>query len=303
MKILLIGSKGFIGQHLKKYFISRQHQVWGADVIVEYAHAEQYFLIDASNADYHAVFQEQVFDICINCSGAASVPDSLIHPIRDFNLNAGNVFKLLDAIRMYQPICRFINLSSAAVYGNPTSMPVTENSVVAPLSPYGFHKQASEKICEEFFRFFGIATCSLRIFSAYGEGLKKQLFWDLFQKTKSASPVSLFGTGKESRDFIYIQDLVQAIDLITQYVDFKGQAINIANGEEVFIEDCVKTFYGYFDEPVKYHFVGQVREGDPNNWVADISTLQQLGYHQQHRLADGLKKYYEWIKAADSELE
>ena len=303
MKFLIIGSKGFIGQHLKKFLITQQHQVWGADVVVDYAHVEHYFLIDATNADYHSIFQEQVFDICINCSGAASVPDSLQHPMRDYNLNAVNVFRLLDAIRMYQPACRFINLSSAAVYGNPLVLPITENTSAAPVSPYGFHKRMSEQVCEEFFRFFGIATCSLRIFSAYGEGLKKQLFWDLFQKAKSTESISLFGTGKESRDFIYIDDLVQAIYLVAQRFDFKGQAINIANGRQEFIEDCVKTFYGFFDKAVQYQFMGQGRAGDPNNWVADISMLEQLGYKQQHYLATGLKKYYEWIKATDSELE
>lgn len=303
MKFLIIGSKGFIGQHLKKFLTAGQHQVWGADVVVEYAHAQQYFLIDATNADYHSIFQEQIFDICINCSGAASVPDSLQHPMRDYNLNAVNVFKLLDAIRIYQPACRFINLSSAAVYGNPNYLPITESTAVVPVSPYGFHKSMSEQVCEEFFRFFGIATCSLRIFSAYGEGLKKQLFWDLFQKTKSAGSISLFGTGKESRDFIYIDDLVQAIYLVAQHADFKGQAINVANGSEVFIRDCVKTFYAFFDKPVQYQFMGQGRAGDPNNWVADISILQQLGYKQQYQLANGLKKYYEWIKATDSGLE
>jgi UDP-glucose 4-epimerase len=303
MKFLIIGSKGFIGQHLKKFLISQHHQVWGADVMVEYAHAAQYFLIDASNADYHAVFQEQVFDVCINCSGAASVPDSLLHPMRDYNLNAANVFKLLDALRIYQPACRFINLSSAAVYGNPQELPIIETAVAAPVSPYGFHKRMSEQVCEEFYRFFGIATCSLRIFSAYGEGLKKQLFWDLFQKAKTGSSISLFGTGKESRDFIYIDDLVQAIYLVAKHATFKGQVINIANGKEIFIEDCVKTFYSFFDKQVQYGFIGQTRVGDPNNWVADISVLAQLGYQQQHQLAEGLKKYYEWIKAADSELE
>ena len=303
MKFLIIGSKGFIGNHLRRFLTAQHHQVWGADVMVEYAHAERYFLIDATNADYHYIFQEQTFDICINCSGAASVPDSLQHPVRDYNLNAVNVFKLLDAVRLYQPKCKFINLSSAAVYGNPQSLPIVENAAVAPVSPYGFHKRMSEQVCEEFFRFFGIATCSLRIFSAYGEGLKKQLFWDLFQKTKPADNISLFGTGRESRDFIYIDDLVQAIYLVAQHADFKGQAVNIANGREVFIEDCVKTFYSFFDKPVKYHFMGQGRAGDPNSWVADISNLQQLGYRQQHDLTAGLKKYYEWIKAADSELE
>lgn len=303
MKILVIGSKGFIGQHLKKFLIGLQHQVWGADVVVDYVHADQYFLIDATNADYHTVFQEQSFDICINCSGAASVPDSLQHPMRDYSLNAMNVFKLLDAIRIFQPACKFINLSSAAVYGNPVTLPISETVEPAPVSPYGFHKRMSEQICEEFFRFFGIATCSLRIFSAYGEGLQKQLFWDLFQKAKSGEPIALFGTGKESRDFIYIDDLVQAIYLITQHTEFKGQSINVANGHEVFIEDCVKTFYNFFDKPVQYKFMGQVRAGDPNNWVADISTLKHIGYTQQYHLAAGLKRYYEWIKAADSASE
>ena len=303
MKVLVIGSKGFIGQHLRKFLMNNGHSVWGADVVVEYAHPEQYFLIDTSNADYHSVFQESAFDLCINCSGAASVPDSLQHPLRDYNLNTANVFKLLDAIRLYQPACKFINLSSAAVYGNPQMLPITETAGKAPVSPYGIHKWMSEKICEEFYLFFGISTCSLRIFSAYGEGLKKQLFWDLFQKTKLGDAISLFGTGKESRDFIYINDLVQAIYLVAKQGDFKGEAINIANGEEVMIEDCVNSFYGFFEKSIQFQFMGQGRAGDPNNWVADISNLQQLGYQQQYSLEQGLKRYYEWIKAADLELE
>jgi dTDP-glucose 4,6-dehydratase/UDP-glucose 4-epimerase len=149
---------------------------------------------------------------------------------------------------------------------------------------------------------FDIKTCSLRIFSAYGEGLKKQLFWDLYQKAKTGSPITLFGTGIESRDFIYINDLVEAIFLVAQYADFNGQAINIANGREILIKDCISAFYGLFDRDVKYSFIGESRPGDPNNWVADISALKQLGYQQKHELTEGLKKYYEWIKAIDKEL-
>jgi dTDP-glucose 4,6-dehydratase/UDP-glucose 4-epimerase len=303
MKILIIGSKGFIGQNLKTFLTAGAHEVWGADVVVEYAHAAQYFLVDATNADYHGIFQQQAFDICINCSGAASVPDSLLHPVRDFNLNVANVYKLLDAIRLFQPHCRFVNLSSAAVYGNPAQLPIKESSATSPVSPYGMHKQMSEQICEEFHRFFDLQTCSLRIFSAYGEGLKKQLFWDLYQKAKKGDPVSLFGSGKESRDFIYIGDLVKAIWLAAQHAGCKGEAINIANGKEVLIEDCVKIFYGLSGNSIPYEFIGKGRAGDPNNWVADTSLLQQLGYKQEYTLEQGLKNYYQWIKAADSELE
>lgn len=297
-KIIVVGSKGFIGQHLKKYLQEKNLDVWGADVVVDYVETEKYFLIDASNSDYSSVFEED-FDICINCSGAASVQDSLDKPLRDYNLNSVNVFKLLEAIREKNPKCKFINLSSAAVYGNPEELPVKESASRNPLSPYGYHKMMSEQICEEFHRFFNLNTCSLRIFSAYGEGLKKQLFWDLYQKAKKSETVSLFGSGKESRDFIYITDLVLAIEAVAQNAAFTGEVINVANGEEVLIEDCVDTFFSLFDNDVDYRFSGTAREGDPDNWVADISKLKDLGYQRKYSLKEGLENYYRWAKEID----
>ena len=299
-KVLIIGSKGFIGSNLKTYLKEKELEVWGADVVTDYT-SKKYFIIDASNSDYHHIFDKEEFDICINCSGAASVPDSLQHPLRDFSLNSLNVFKLLDAIKTYQPTCKFINLSSAAVYGNPKELPIIEKMKSNPVSPYGFHKMMSEQICNEYAQFFNVHTCSLRIFSAYGEGLQKQLFWDLYQKTKLGKEIELWGTGKESRDFIYIKDLLQAIYLVAQNADFKGEIINIANGEEVFIEDCVKTFYNFFDKKIDYKFSGEGRKGDPNNWVADITILKEMGYQQKYSLKDGLNKYFQWAKAVEKE--
>jgi len=299
--ILIIGSKGFIGQQLKKYLENQQLEIWGADIINDYNETDHYFIIDASNADFHHIFEKQQFDICINCSGAASVPDSLQHPLRDYNLNTVNVFKLLEAIKTYQPTCKFINLSSAAVYGNPTKLPIKENAALNPVSPYGIHKLMSEQICDEYYRFFKISTCSLRIFSAYGEGLKKQLFWDLYQKAKTNKEIILYGTGRESRDFIYIKDLLQAIHVVAMKSDFNGQVINVANGEEVFIEDCVRIFYEFFDKKIEYKFSGEGRKGDPNNWVSDSSELQKLGYKRQFNLTEGLYNFYQWIRTVEKE--
>ena len=296
---IIIGSKGFIGSHLSSYLKKKGYMVYGADVVVDYT-SDHYFQIEASNSDFHEIFRKKNFDICVNCSGAASVPDSIEHPLRDFYLNAVNVYKILEAIRQYSPQCKFINLSSAAVYGNPDILPINENLPNAPMSPYGYHKQFSEQICEEFARFFNIQTCSLRIFSAYGEGLKKQLFWDLYQKTKSNKEIVLWGTGNESRDFIYIKDLVRVIELVVEKTEFKGQTINVANGDEVYIKDVVKIFYGLFDKKINYHFSGEGRKGDPNNWVADISELKSSGYQPEFDITKGLKNYYQWVnKMAD----
>lgn len=295
MKILIIGSRGFIGHHLFSYFSEKDNEVWGTDVVDDYINKERYFLIDASNSDYSSVFQSAEFDLCVNCSGAANVPESLKNPLRDYYLNTVNVFKILEAIRKFQPACKFINLSSAAVYGNPKQMPVKEDARPDPLSPYGFHKLQAEQICKEFYDFYDIRTCSLRIFSVYGPGLKKQLFWDLYNKAKKGDPFSLFGTGNESRDFIYILDLVKAIELVAGLSAFNADVINVANGKEIMIKNIVSFFFGLFDHEIRYSFSGETREGDPVNWVADISKLISYGYRPSFTIENGLEKYYEWV--------
>lgn len=299
MNIVVIGSKGFIGQNLFIYLKNQGHKVYGSDVVVEYINQEKYFLIDASNSDFNIVFENTKFDVCINCSGAASVPDSLKNPFRDYYLNTVNVFKILEAIKKFQPDCKFINLSSAAVYGNPQHLPIKEDEKLNLVSPYGIHKMQAEQICKEFYDFYRIKTCSLRIFSAYGDGLKKQLFWDLYKKAKSGIPFKLYGTGNESRDFIYIVDLVKAIEMVSKFSTFEADVINLANGKEIFIKDAVSTFFNFFETDINFTFSGEERKGDPINWVADISKLKALGYKPSFNFKTGLQQYYKWITLND----
>jgi dTDP-glucose 4,6-dehydratase/UDP-glucose 4-epimerase len=295
MNILIIGSKGFIGSHCVDYF-KKNNNVYQCDVVVDY-NTLQYKQIDATNADYHLVFQQLQFDVCINCSGAASVPDSIKNPQRDFMLNTANVFKQLDAIRKYNSSCKYINLSSAAVYGNPKYLPIDENHPLNPISPYGFHKKMAEDVCESFYENFGLQVCSLRIFSAYGTGLKKQIFWDLYEKgNTSINQVLLFGTGNESRDFIHVLDVVLVIELVIKSGNFHNGHINVANGTEISIKNVAETFYNIYNPSKMLKFQGQNREGDPTNWVADISVLKEFGYTSQVKLKDGLTNYLKWVK-------
>lgn len=295
MNILIIGSKGFIGSHCVSHF-EKGHNVYQCDVVVDYT-SMNYTQIDATNADYNSVFEQEKFYACINCSGAASVPDSIKNPQRDFMLNAVNVFKQLDAIRKHNPSCKYINLSSAAVYGNPEYLPIDEMHPLNPISPYGYHKKLAEEICESFYKNFGLQVCSLRIFSAYGVGLKKQIFWDLQEKGKGNNKqVSLFGTGKESRDFIYVSDLVSGIELVIKNGNFQNNYINVANGKELSIEEVAQIFYKIYNPSVKVNFQGESRKGDPINWVANISKLTALGHTNSVNLESGLTKYLEWLK-------
>ena len=296
MNILVIGSKGFIGSHVLDYFKVQKHAVFGCDVVVDYTQ-ENYFLIDVANADFQELFETTPFDVCINCSGAASVPDSIIHPQRDFELNVNNVFKLLDAIRKQQPLCKFINLSSAAVYGNPAVLPVAENTALLPVSPYGMHKRMAETLLQEFHTHFGIRTLSLRLFSVYGPGLKKQLFWDLYKKM-SANPneINVLGTGNESRDFIYIHDLTRVLDIVLQKAEFNGNAYNCSNGEEILIKDAIEQFSKAMNWNGNIVYSNQNRAGDPINWQADIAWLKNMQYAPDYSLQQGLNNYAKWLQ-------
>ncbi len=295
MNILIIGSKGFIGSCATQYFKQHKYQVFGCDVVTDY-NEKNYFQIDATNSDYNFLFKDIQIDVCVNCSGAASVPLSLQFPMKDFSLNTINVFKILEAIRNQQSKCKFINLSSAAVYGNPNVLPIKEDTLLKPLSPYGIHKMQAEQICKEYFEFYQISTCSVRIFSAYGNGLKKQLLWDLFGKFRSNETVELFGTGSETRDFIHVDDVLQAIYLIIQNAAFVGEQINIGNGKEHSISYIADLFKDYLNSNKKVVFNKKVKLGDPLRWRADISKLQAMGYEPQYTIEKGVKDYIDWAK-------
>ncbi|HOK51404.1 MAG TPA: NAD-dependent epimerase/dehydratase family protein [Bacteroidales bacterium] len=294
MKILIIGSEGFIGSNAFRYFSHAGYEVYSADLVIK--QMEKYTTINPDLSDFSKLFHQQAYDVCLNASGAANVQISFSHTLVDYTLNTTNVYMILDAIRKYNPNCKYINISSAAVYGNPQYLPIDENHPIKPLSPYGWHKYYSELICKEFYEMFNIPTISIRVFSAYGPGLRKQLFWDLYQKALNSNVIKLFGTGNETRDFIYIDDLLFAIERIIKTADFQGQVINVASGQETSIKNAVTTFLYLFGFKGKYIFTGQEKVGDPVRWQANIGKLKNLGFNIHISLEEGLKKYIEWIR-------
>lgn len=294
-KLLVIGSKGFIGRNCVEHF-KKKYDVWECDVILDYTDNSNYIAIDSVDSDFLEVFHREHFDICINCSGAASVPFSIEKPFNDFRLNTLNVYKLLEAIRTLQPECKFITMSSAAVYGNPKSLPIKESLPVAPVSPYGYHKVMAEKICDEYSRFWNINTCCLRIFSAYGAGLRKQIMWDLYNKFKTNDIVELWGTGNETRDFIHVKDIVTAIEIVINHSNFKGDIINVANGKQIKISTIAETFKESLNSDKEICFNNVTRPGDPLNWEANIDVLKSFGYQKTIELKEGIKDYITWAE-------
>jgi len=297
LKILIIGSEGFIGNHCVKYFQQNNWEVYGCDLL-DYASGNyNYTKISRLQPSFEEVFSVNTYDACINASGNGSVPISIAHPANDFEANCSDVMGILELIRLKNIKCKYIHISSAAVYGNPKKLPIAENEYIAPLSPYGWHKYISEILCKEYHILYSVPVVIVRPFSIYGPGLHKQLFWDLYQKCKpQPDELMLWGTGKESRDFIYISDLVEALNIILLNSPMQADIYNLANGIEITIEDAAAQFISNFNSSIKLSFNNQQRPGDPVNWKADITKLNSLGYNAKYNFAEGIRETTQWLK-------
>lgn len=296
MRVLVLGSNGFLGGHVSNLLGNLGHTIIGADIIE--GGGSNHIFIDPIQPDFERVFQTANADFCVNCTGAASVPESFSNPHHDYILNTLRIAQMLEAIRMVSAHTKFVHFSSAAVYGGSYGyQAIKEDVQLKPLSPYGWHKKTAEDICREYSCYFGLGTISLRVFSAYGPNLRKQLFWDLYQKVSHQSKVELFGTGQEARDFIYVEDLVNALSAILLHGDFDGRAVNVASGTATKIETAAHLFLDSLGSKKEIIFTGAERAGDPSYWQADISYLKSVGFSPQFDLQSGLSCVADWLRS------
>ena len=295
--ILILGSEGFIGSQLVAHF-KTAYSVFGIDVCPQPTNIYTYWQHSEDQKELISCFTANAFDFCINAAGSGNVGYSILHPDFDFNMNVVQPQQVLEAIRIHQPTCKYLHFSSAAVYGNPKQLPVTETDTVDPLSPYGWHKYLSENLCSEYGKVFGIPTTVLRPFSVFGPGLKKQLFWDLYQKFKNhPDQIEIWGTGNESRDFIYIRDLCRSVETIMQHSDFQSTVYNIGTGEEISVRHAATAFLTQLNPEIQIRFNNKSKPGDPINWKADISRLARLGFTPNTNFDSGINQVAQWIKS------
>ncbi len=293
MKILILGAAGFIGNACYDYF-SSENEVSGIDLSDRHLKG---LVIDSDFTATKKLIAGKQFDILLNCAGSANIKESFTSPENDFLSNTTYVETILKLLLEYSPNTKFINISSAAVYGNPDKLPISENALTKPLSPYGINKLKSEEIMRGYFTRSNIQTLSVRIFSAYGPGLKQQFFYDLYRKFKTnGDEVALFGTGNESRDFIFISDIAEALNILITSGEFEGEVYNLASGNETFIKDAARTFADILKYKGKLIFTNEQLEGYPLNWCADISRLKDLGFAPKIKLEQGLDLYANWLK-------
>jgi UDP-glucose 4-epimerase len=277
---LVTGYAGFLGGHSVAALAADGWQVTVA------GHPE----MDVPSPTFDALLRRQPPQLVVHCAGPASVPAAEEDPADDRRRSVDVVASLLDRVAAL-PEARLVLVSSAAVYGEPATLPVTVDAPVSPISVYGRHRAE----CEELARASGVSAVIARVFSAYGEGLKRQVWWDIARAAQRGDPVALHGTGAESRDFVHGEDVGRALATIASKAQFDGEAYNIATSTETTIAELAGALVNALDSPSEVTFSGKGRRGDPLRWRADTSAARALGFEPAVAISNGIDRYARWV--------
>lgn len=307
IKPLVTGGAGFIGSHLVEALM--EHGVENITIldnsskrILENLGAaiEKIKVIEAdiTNLDWNDILRQSDCDAVFHFAGNAEVQSSVEQPDSDYQLNLQPTFRLLETLRKTAWPGILVFASSAAVYGNPMRLPIQETDATVPLSPYGASKLASERYISVYSRLYGIKAASMRSFSVFGPRLRKQVVYDFFKKmSDNPREITIHGDGTQTRDFIYVQDVVRAAIAIAEHGTLTGETYNVATGQSHSILQLAEAIAQELGLDPRFVFTGKARKGDPDKWEVDVQKLMGLGFRPRFDLRLGLSKTKEWLLA------
>ncbi len=304
MKVLITGGSGFIGSNLSKELLSRGHEVNILDLSDQPA-------IRLSGALFHrGTITHQDFvetaisgcEVVFHEAALTSVSESIENPEKFRKVNTWGTRNVLEVCRKHE-VKKVILASSAAVYGDEPTLPKSEESFIMPISPYAESKVQNEKDAKEYFEEYGLETVCLRYFNVYGQGQDpKSPYSGVISKFMDCAmgetqPV-IYGDGNQTRDFVFVEDVVNANLLAMEKKGIGGEIFNIATGKETSVLGLWEEILALSEFQCEPEFV-PAREGDILRSVASIEKARKiLGYEPKYSIKEGLEKTMEWMKNA-----
>lgn len=302
-RALVTGGAGFIGRYVCRELDRRGYEVVGvghgrwSDADRAKWGVSQWHEGDLSPELLTDIAADGLPCVIVHCAGTGSVSCSYEAPLEDFNRSVVSTAVVLDFVRTRcRDATRVVVVSSGAVYGDQGDVDLSELAQRAPVSPYGHSKVAAENLCEVYSHYFGIRSSIVRLFSVYGEGLRKQLLWDAMQKFENAAP-RFFGTGQELRDWIHVED---AASLLCLAALSSQTTFEVYNGghEKASTKDVLTGVVQLAGLEIELHFTGETHTGNPNRLTADCSRARnKLGWKPAVSLATGLERYVHWFRS------
>lgn len=301
--VIVTGAAGFIGKYVALHASMLGYEVYGighgfiAEDELNSLGITKFIDSDITTKSLTALDLKP--DIVFHCAASASVAFSVSCPALDFTKTVVSTLNVLEYIRITNPSIRLVIPSSAAVYGTALYSPLPVTHPTSPISPYGLHKKFVEEICTQYSNLFGIRSSIVRLFSVYGPGLRKQLFWDACNKL--TSNINEFdGSGLEMRDWLHVNDAASLLLAAADHASCPPLILNGGTSVQTSIRYAVNFIADKLPHCPKPLFSGEARTGDPLSLVADISSAQSLGWKPKCMLDAGLIDYVDWFLSLQS---
>jgi UDP-glucuronate 4-epimerase len=334
LKVLVTGSAGFIGFHLTKRLLQQGYEVVGLDNINDYydinlkyarlaelgigrSEIQEREIVTSplnplhrfikinleDKEDIDNLFREEKFDFIINLAAQAGVRYSLENPDVYIQSNIIGFYNLLEACR-HHPVKHFVFASSSSVYGDSNEVPFKEDAAVdTPISLYAATKKSGELMAYTYSSLFKIPLTGLRFFTVYGPWGRPDMALSLFTEAIiNGEAIKVFNNGDLSRDFTYIDDIVEGIDLVVHKAPNKVNGkppygiLNIGNNQPVQLMDFISAIEEslHMKAIIDYQ---PMQPGDVHQTWADVTELSKLtGYKSKTLIKEGVAKYINWFQ-------
>lgn len=304
MKVIITGGAGFIGSHIAEYWCAKNAEV----IVIDNLRSGFEENLSKLNVNFinHSITKlekiENIFlgaDYIFNLAALVSVPESIEKPFECIDINVFGLLNLLELAKKYK-IKKLVHSSSAAVYGDEPEQPKRISMKPMPKTPYGITKLDGEYYCQMYSEQFGVPAVSLRYFNVFGprQNPKSQyaaaipIFVNLALQNKD---ITIYGDGNQTRDFIYVKDVVRANVLAAESKITKG-VFNVATENTITIKQTAEKIIELTDSKSKVKFAEE-RAGDIKHSQADITeTKLQLGFKPEHTFEAGLLETINYFK-------
>lgn len=317
-KILITGSSGFIGYTLAKRLLDAGHSITGIDNHNAYynprlkekrkALLESHSNFSHYNLDLYdllalgSVFDANHFDQVINLAAEVGVRNSVLNPEDYINTNIKGFFNLIDCVKE-SGIKSFIYASSSSVYGGIRELPFKETTKVDnPLNLYAATKMSNELISSAYSHLFEIQMTGLRFFTVYGPwGRPDMAPYKFLRKILKNQPIDIYNNGEHSRDFTFVDDIVEGITLVSQShfkdnASYSHKVYNIGNGQPIKLMNFIEALEEVTEKKAIKNFMPK-QPGDMDDTLADLSKISSdLGYLPSTSLHDGLQRLVMWYR-------
>ena len=303
---LVTGGAGFVGSHLAEELVRRGHTVRVADSLVtgkrrNLDHVPDVEFMEGDLAD-RALAERAVhgMDYVLHQAAIPSVPRSVDDPLASHRANLDATLTVLVAARDAR-VKRLVFAGSSSEYGNTPTLPKREDMPASPLSPYALQKHTAGQYCQMFTRLYGFEAVSIRYFNVFGPrqdpGSPYSGVISLFAKALLAGrqPV-IYGDGEQTRDFTYVDNVVDGVLLACKVPKAAGEVINVATGDRISLNELLRQINGIVGTNLEAIYK-EPRQGDVKDSQADITKAGALlGYAPTVSFEEGLKRTLDWCR-------